>query len=197
MTAPPAEEAPGLTLVTPPGIEPGAFAALLDRLLAARRIDCLRIDLPGLSDAELAAAAAPLRAVAGAHDVATVIRDRIDLVAPLGLDGVHLPDGARRVRFARKSLGPDRIVGAFCGLSRHDAMTAAEAGADYVAAGPMDAEGIAFVHWWSDLIVTPLVAEGGLDAATRAALDGAADFLALGPEIWEAPEGPLAALRAV
>jgi thiamine-phosphate pyrophosphorylase len=118
----------------------------------------------------------------------------------LGLDGVHLPDGSRTVRAARKALGEDAIVGAYCGASRHDGMTAAEIGADYVAFGPVapthlgdgsfaDAEIFA---WWSEMIEVPVVAEGALDVAQMRALAPVTDFFGIGPEIWQAEDSVLA-----
>ena len=132
--------------------------------------------------------------------MALVIERHLGLAARLGLDGVHLPDGARGVRAARKELGADAIVGAFCGGSRHDGITAAEAGADYVAFGPVGGPGDLapdeIFAWWSEMIEVPVVAEGGLDPAALARLAPMADFFALGEEIW-ATEDPAATLRTL
>ena len=88
----------------------------------------------------MARAADALRPVAHARDVPLVVADHFRLAARLGLDGVHLSDGARQVRAARKALGKDAIVGAFARASRHDGLTAAEIGADYVSFGPVGAD---------------------------------------------------------
>lgn len=108
------------------------------------------------------------------------------------------------MRATRKALGADAIIGAFCGTSRHDGMSAGEAGADYIAFGPIgrsaltDAEPAArdLFAWWSEMIELPVVAEGALDADLVAAFAPVTDFFAIGPEIWRA-EDPVAALRAL
>jgi len=126
------------------------------------------------------------------------------MVQRLGLDGVHLADGARSVRASRKALGPDAIVGAFCQGSRHEGLTAGEAGADYVAFGPVaptrlgDGTCVDIAHfaWWSEMIEVPVVAEGALDPDRVRALAPVTDFFGVGPEIWDA-DAPLAALEAL
>ena len=115
---------------------------------------------------------------------------------------MHLTDGARSVRRARADLGADAIVGAFCGASRHDGLTAGELGSDYVAFGPaglsalgdeLRAEADLFA-WWSEMIEVPVVAEGALDESLVRALAPVADFFALGAEVWTASD-PAEALR--
>jgi thiamine-phosphate pyrophosphorylase len=116
---------------------------------------------------------------------------------------VHLSDGARSVRAARKALGPDAIVGAFCGASRHDGMSAGEAGADYVSFGPVGATALGsgtraereLFEWWSEMIELPVVAEGALDALTVASLAPVSDFLAFGEEIWREDDAGAALSR--
>jgi thiamine-phosphate pyrophosphorylase len=197
-------DAPRLYLVTPPVFEaslPDRVAALLD----AFDIACLRLALAAGSEDEVARAADALRAVAHARDVPLVVADHHLLVPRLGLDGVHLSDGARQVRAVRKALGKDAIVGAFAHASRHEGMTAGEIGADYVSFGPVAATGLGdgsvapleLFAWWSEMIELPVVAEGGLTPALAAELAGVADFLALGPEVWSAPEGEMAALAGI
>jgi thiamine-phosphate pyrophosphorylase len=128
--------------------------------------------------------------------VALVIDSHIMMVERLGLDGVHLPDGPRSVRAARKALGDEAIVGAFCGTSRHDGIAAGEAGADYVSFGPVGATALGdgqqasldLFTWWSEMIELPVVAEGALDEAAVASLATVSDFLAFGEEIWGAED---------
>ncbi len=118
------------------------------------------------------------------------------MVERMGLDGIHLNDGARSVRKVRSDLGGEAIVGAFCGASRHDGMNAGEAGADYVAFGPVretplghaaPAEQELFA-WWSEMIELPVVAEGAVDLETARRLAPVTDFLALGDEIWSSDD---------
>ncbi|MFV0302664.1 MAG: thiamine phosphate synthase [Paracoccus sp. (in: a-proteobacteria)] len=195
-------DAPQLYLITPACAQASTgplLQAVMDRFPPA----CLRI--PGAGDeAELGRLADLAREIAHARDVAVVIDDHVRLAQRHGLDGVHLTDGARGVRAARKELGPDAIVGAFCGTSRHEGMNAGEAGADYVAFGPAgetalgrgDPAPLELFQWWSEMIEVPVVAEGAITAALLADLSPVSDFIALGPEIWGTGD-PLAALTAL
>jgi thiamine-phosphate pyrophosphorylase len=173
-------------------------------VLEAAEIACIRLALATRDEDKLLRAADAVREVAHAHDVALVIDTHVVLAQRLGLDGVHLTDGSRSVRHARKELGPDAIVGAFCGASRHDGMSAAESGADYVSFGPLSGESLGdgtladrdLFQWWSEMIEVPVVAEGGLTPELVASLTPVTDFFGIGEEIWSA-EDPVAALAAL
>lgn len=178
--------------------DPDRIAALLD----AFDIACVRLALASASEDDVGRAADALRPVCHARDVPLLVADHYRLVGRLGLDGVHLTDGARQVRAVRKALGSDAIVGAFCRASRHDGMTAAEIGADYVSFGPVGATGLGdgtiaepdLFAWWSEMIEVPVVAEGAVAPDLAASLAGIADFLAVGEELWATPD-PDATLR--
>jgi thiamine-phosphate pyrophosphorylase len=193
---------PQLYLLTPPEIALDSFPDALARVLDGEAVACLRLALATRDGDALGRAADACRAVAHARDVAIVIDSHIALAERHGLDGVHLPDGARNVRAARKTLGADAIVGSFCGASRHDGMNAGEAGADYVAFGPVAGAGLGdgtlaerdLFAWWSEMIEVPVVAEGGFSPEVVETLAPVADFIALGEEIWRADD-PLEALR--
>ena len=187
---------PQLYLISPPVIEPERFAERLARLLDSFATACFRLDL-ATSDADTIRRAADiLRETCHARDVAIVIGAHFRLVGELGLDGVHLKDGARTLREARRELGAEAIIGAHCGASRHSGMNAAEAGADYIAFGPVSDSALGdgalagrdLFAWWSEMIEVPVVAEGGLTAERVTELAPVADFLALGAEIWEADD---------
>ena len=132
-----AEDRPQITLITPPAFDAEVFSDRIGRVLDGVEVACLRLSLGTRDEDVLMRAADAAREVAHARDVAVVIDNHLILAERLGLDGVHLTDGARTVRKARKDLGADAIVGAFCGISRHEGMSAGEAGADYVALGPL------------------------------------------------------------
>lgn len=192
---------PQIYLATPPAIDLAVFPDLLAAVLDAHQVACLRLALAGRDEDQLGRAADALREVAHARDVAVVIDTHVALAQRLGLDGVHLLDGPRNIRAARKVLGPDAIVGTFCGTSRHGGLSAGEAGADYVSFGPVGetalgdgsrAEADLFA-WWSELIEVPIVAEGALDPSLIAALAGVTDFFSIGEEIWST-EDPVASL---
>jgi thiamine-phosphate pyrophosphorylase len=167
-----AEDRPQITLITPPTFDPETFSDRLGRVLDGSPIACVRLSLATRDEDILMRAADTARETAHARDVAVVIDNHLILADRLGLDGVHLTDGARTVRKARKDLGPDAIVGAFCGISRHEGMSAGEAGADYVALGPLgdtslgDGSRADFdtFEWWSQVIEVPIIAEGALTA---------------------------------
>ena len=189
-------ETPQLYLITPSEFELSSFPDTLARLLDAHPIACVRLDLAARDEDRLSRAADALREVTHARDVALVIADHTVLAERLGLDGVHLSDAARSVRAARKALGEDAIVGSFCGTSRHDGMSAGEAGADYICFGPVSATTLGdgsyapldLFEWWSEMIEVPVIAEAGLDAARIAQLAPYTDFFAFGEELWQAED---------
>ena len=198
------QELPQIYLITPPSPDLSRFPDVLAQVLDSTAIACIRLDLASRDEDDVARAADVLRAVAHARDVALVISDHVLLAQRLGLDGVHLTDAARSVRDARKTLGPDAIVGSYCGATRHDGISAAEAGADYVSFGPVGASqlgdgaqaGAELFQWWSEMIEVPVVAEGGLDLAGMAALAPFTDFFGIGDEIWRTDD-PAAALTGL
>jgi thiamine-phosphate pyrophosphorylase len=195
---------PQIYLITPAAFELTDFTPRLAAVLDGAPVACLRLALASRDEDRVARAADACREVAHARDVAIVIETHIGLAHRLGLDGVHLPDGARQIRAARKELGADAIVGAFARTSKHDGISAAEAGADYVAFGPAGQSTLGdgtnapreIFEWWSEMIEVPVVAEGALDTGTIAGLAPVVDFFGIGEEIWAA-EDPLAALRAL
>ncbi|MFN6926098.1 MAG: thiamine phosphate synthase [Tabrizicola sp.] len=199
-----ADDRPQITLITPPAFDPETFSDRIGRVLDGVEIACLRLSLGTRDEDILMRAADAAREAAHARDVAVVIDNHLILAERLGLDGVHLTDGSRNVRKARKDLGADAIVGAFCRASKHDGMIAGESGADYVAFGPIGATALGdgstapfdLFEWWSEVIEVPVIAEGALTAELVARFGPVTDFFAVGEEIWGA-EDPLAALRAL
>jgi thiamine-phosphate pyrophosphorylase len=197
-------EQPQIYLITPAEIELGRFPDQLAAVLDAHAVACVRLALSSHDEDTLCRAADALREVTITRDVALVIERHILLAERLGLDGVHLTDGARSVRKARKELGRDAIVGAFCGASRHDGMTAGESGADYISFGPVGdtplgdgtVAGADLFEWWSQMIELPCVAEGALDTDLMRTLAPVTDFFGLGDELWLSDD-PVAALTAL
>jgi len=187
---------PQIYLVTPAAFAPEVFAPRLAAVLDAHPVACLRLALATPDEAAILHAADRLREIAHARDVPLVIDSHFRLVRQLGLDGVHLPDGARNLRTARKALGTEAIIGAFCGASQHAGLNSGEAGADYVAFGPVAGSALGsgavagrdLFEWWSEMIELPVVAEGGLTPALVEALAPVTDFFAFGPEIWGAED---------
>ena len=209
MTQPPEHaddgpQAPQIYLITPPQLELSSFPNSLSAIMDVVEIACVRLALATADEDEVSRAADLLRETCHARDVPLILDTHVRLVEKLGLDGVHLTDGARTVRYARKELGADVVIGAYAGASRHEGMNAGESGADYVALGPLSDTGLGAgdlaarddFQWWSEMIELPIVAEGGLTLDTVEAFAPFADFMAIGPEIWPSDD-PLKALKAL
>lgn len=204
---PDAKDLPQIYLITPAEFDLSSYPDRLAACLDSTETACVRLVLATKDEQRIAKAADALREVTHARDVALVIESHILLVERHGLDGVHLLDGARSVKAVRKTLGEDAIVGAFCGNSTHDGMTAGELGADYISFGPVGATPLGdgrraeldLFEWWSQMIEVPVVAEGALDADLIRQLAPHTDFFGIGDEIWGAddPARALAELRAV
>lgn len=198
------DDRPQLYLITPPAFDLDSFPDRLAAVLDGTEVACLRLTMAGRDEDRIARAADALRQVAHARDVALVIESHAGLVLRLGLDGVHLTDGGRNVRKLRKDLGTDAIIGAACGVTRHEGISAAEAGADYVSFAPVgdtalgdgSRAGADLFDWWSEMIEVPVVAEGALTPDLVARLGPVTDFFAVGEEIWH-KDNPLAALKAL
>ncbi|QQA44647.1 thiamine phosphate synthase [Pelagovum pacificum] len=195
---------PQIYLISPPEFELSSYPDRLAACLDATPVACVRLALATRDEDRISRAADALREVCHARDVALVIDTHALLAERLGLDGIHLMDSARSVKSMRKALGDDAIVGAFCGTSRHDGMTAGELGADYVSFGPVGATALGdgrlaereLFEWWSQMIEVPVVAEGALDEGLIRTLAPFADFLGLGDEIWST-EDPVKTLDAL
>ncbi len=193
-----APDTPQIYLVTPPVFHVASFAPRLAGVLDAVPVACVRLALTGETDLDpnLPQTADILRDLTHTRDVPLVVTQHADLALRHGLDGVHLTDGARRVRKTRAALGADAIVGAFCETSRHAGMTAGEAGADYIAFGPVGNTGLGdnvmaeqgLFAWWSEMIELPVVAEGALTTDLVETLAPVTDFFAVGAEIWRAED---------
>ena len=145
-----------------------------------------------------------MKAICAARDVAFLVNDSISLAKRLGADGVHLGQGDGDPREARSVLGPSAQIGVTCHDSRHLAMEAGEAGADYVAFGAFfptttketrHRSDPVILSWWSAVFEIPCVAIGGITPANAAPLVAAgADFLAVSGAVWGGDEA--AAVRA-
>lgn len=201
-----AAESCRLYLITPPRIDLRAFPTAFARALDGGDVACVQLRLKDVSDDEVRRATDALLPIARERGVAFLINDRPDLAAATDADGVHVGQEDATYAEARRLLGPDRMVGVTCHDSRHLAMEAAEAGADYVAFGAFFPTGTKqpksqaepdILEWWSDLFVIPSVAIGGITAQNCGDLVRAgADFLAVVSAVWDHPAGPAAAVQA-
>jgi len=194
-----------LYLLSPSSVDAG-FGELLARVLDTGGIAAFQLRLKNASDDEILRAAEALLPVCQAHDVAFILNDRMDIAAACGADGVHLGQGDGDPKEARKLLGASAQIGVTCHGSRHLAMEAGEAGADYVAFGafyPTTTKEVShraepsILGWWSTVFEIPCVAIGGITPDNALPLvEAGADFLAVSGGIWNDPSGPLAAVRA-
>lgn len=196
-----------LYLITPPRIDDiGAFAKTLEAVIKAGDVACFQLRLKEVPDADILAVAGELFPMAQDLGVACLINDRPDLAKQAGADGVHIGQQDATIPHARKTVGSDAIVGVTCHDSRHLAMEAAEAGADYVAFGaffdtatkvPSSRANSDILSWWQEVMEVPCVAIGGITPDNGEDLIRAgADFLAVSGGVWQWPKGPEAASAA-
>jgi thiamine-phosphate pyrophosphorylase len=192
-------------LITPPAIpDLKAFAEGLKAALSNPAVSTVQLRLKEVSDDDVLRAAEAFLPVTRAADVHFLVNDRPDLALRAGADGVHVGQSDMGLAEARKILGPEKTVGVTCHASYHLAMEAAEAGADYVAFGaffptrtkeaPARAD-ISLIEDWAAMTTVPCVAIGGIAPENCGALVRAgADFLAVSAAVWEAADGPAAAI---
>ncbi len=194
-----------LYLISPLDVS-GAFPEKLEQALSAGPVAAFQFRVKGIDQHEAAALAAPLQEICARHDVAFIVNDSISLAKRLKADGVHLGQGDGDARDAREQLGRDAQIGVTCHNSRHLAMEAAEAGADYVAFGAFfptntkEVEHIAeldTVQKWTLVTEIPCVAIGGITPDNaKPLIEAGADFLAVSGAVWNHPQGPAEAVKA-
>jgi thiamine-phosphate pyrophosphorylase len=182
----------------------GGFPSRLERALDAGAVAAFQFRVKNLNQHEAARLAEPLQRLCADRDVAFIVNDDVSLAKRLGADGVHLGQGDGDPREARAALGPKVQIGVTCHDSRHLAMEAGEAGADYVAFGsfyPTTTKEVkhrpepVILSWWSTLFELPCVAIGGITPANASPLVMAgADFIAVSGAVWNGDEA--AAIRA-
>lgn len=193
MTQPASE----LYLISPLDVS-GTFSDRLARALDAGPVAAFQFRVKDVDDHAAARLAEPLQRICADRDVAFIVNDSVSLAKRLGADGVHLGQKDGDPQEARQRLGRDAQIGVTCHASRHLAMEAGEAGADYVAFGaffPSTTKETEHrpepdvLTWWSTLFELPCVAIGGITAANCAPLVTAgADFLAVSHAVWGGDE---------
>ncbi|MDB5691532.1 MAG: thiE [Alphaproteobacteria bacterium] len=202
----PAARAPAqLYLISPLDVG-GDFPARLEEALSGGPVAAFQFRVKGVGQHEAAALAEPLQHICEAHEVAFIVNDDMKLARRLGADGVHLGQGDGDPREARTLLGPNAQIGVTVHDSRHLAMEAGEAGADYVAFGaffPTATKDVfhrpdpSILSWWSRLFEIPCVAIGGITPGNGGLLvEAGADFLAVCGAVWGHSGGPAAAVKA-
>ena len=182
----------------------GAFPEQLAAALAAGSVAAFQFRVKGLDQHAAAALAAPLQEICAEHAVSFIVNDDVGLAKRLGADGVHLGQGDGDPRDARAELGHEAQIGVTCHNSRDLAMSAGEAGADYVAFGaffPSPTKPVKYVAepelltWWQNLFELPCVAIGGITVDNaRPIVAAGADFIAVSSGVWAHPKGAAAAV---
>lgn len=195
-----------LYLITPPAFEAKPFAETLKAALGAGDIACVQLRLKDVTDDHILRTADVLMPIVQKAGAAFILNDRPDLAQALGADGVHVGQDDTPYAEARRIVGPDAIVGVTCHDSRHLAMEAGEAGADYVAFGaffptttkaPKTRAPFELVRWWSEMMTVPQVAIGGITVENcHPLIEAGADFLAVSAGVWQHEKGPAEAVRA-
>jgi thiamine-phosphate pyrophosphorylase len=194
-------------LITPPKFDPVPFAGLLAAALDAGDVAAVQLRLKDVDDDVWRRAIDELRPICQSRDVAFLLNDRADLVRGTGCDGAHVGQDDMQARDARRLLGPDLMLGVTCKGSRDLAMQAGEDGADYVAFGAfypsttkqvtalLDPE---ILQWWSEMMVLPSCAIGGITPENCAPLvQAGTNFLAVVGCVWNHPDGPAAGVKAL
>lgn len=184
----------------------GDFPSRLAEALDAGPVAAFQFRVKGIDQHAAARLADPLQRLCAERDVAFIVNDDVALAKRLGADGVHLGQEDGDPRDARALLGPAAQIGVSCHDSRHLAMEAGEAGADYVAFGAFFPTATketrhrpdpSILAWWSTLFEIPCVAIGGVTPDNgRALVEAGADFLAVCSAVWGHGAGPGAAVRA-
>lgn len=186
-----------LYLISPLDVT-GGFADRLARALDAGPVAAFQFRVKDVDQHEAVRLAEPLQRICAEREVAFIVNDSIALAKRLDADGVHLGQGDGDAREARDVLGPAAQIGVTCHDSRHLAMEAGEAGADYVAFGafyPTTTKTVGhhpepvILSWWATMFEIPSVAIGGITPANAAPLVAAgADFLAVSNAVWSGDE---------
>ncbi len=195
-----------LYLISPPALDAKGFAKALNLAFDGGDVACFQLRLKGVADDDVLRAAEALMPICVERGVAFIVNDRADLAKRAAADGVHIGSDDGDYDTARATIGRDKIIGVSCYDSHHRAIEAAEAGADYVAFGaffptatkePKARAEIDLLEWWSEIMVVPSVAIGGITPENCGPLVKAgADFLAVISAVWEHGNGPAAAVKA-
>ena len=194
-----------LYLISPLAVG-GTFPERLAECLDAGPVAAFQFRVKGIDQHESARLAEPLQRICAEREVAFIVNDSMSLAKRLRADGVHLGQSDGDPREARALLGPAAQIGVTCHDSRHLAMEAGEAGADYVAFGAFFPTATkearhrpdpSILSWWSTLFELPCVAIGGIAPENAAVLvEAGADFLAVCGGVWNHRQGPAAAVEA-
>lgn len=205
---------PQLYLISPEEIKIDSFSKELGDALNAGNIAAFQLRLPNVNDEDIIKAVEVLAPICNQNDVAFILCDDVEMAKNLNCDGVHLETNCSltNLKAARKSLGKDAFIGVSVLNSKHNAMEAAESGADYISIGPIfhsktkdlgpddqleSGNPLEVIEWWARMMEVPCVAVGGLTP------DNCVDVVKVGAEyiatisgVWTHPQGANAGVNA-
>jgi thiamine-phosphate pyrophosphorylase len=187
--------APRLYLVTPLVADAQAFSGSLAASLDAGDIAAVLLRLADADERTQINCVKALCLLVQDKGAALLIDGHLGVVARAGADGTH-STGITLFNEAIERLKPERIVGVGGLVTRHDAMIAAEAGADYVMFGEPDASGERpsleaieeRIAWWAEVFELPCVGYAASHGDIAPLVKAGADFVALGDWLWREPD---------
>lgn len=187
---------PQIYLISPSEIILDKFFEKFKKIVQKVEISCLRLSLSSSLEKDIIETASNVKSLIDPLGIPILIEDHYRLVPQLGLNGVHLSNGSKSVKHVRKHLGAKYIIGAYCGNSKHNALIAAENGADYISMGPLVTQNLGneevvpteTFSWWSEFVEIPIVAEGALNKHIIKDLWDKTDFITITNEIWNAAD---------
>ena len=183
-----------LYLITPPQIHDINIENKLKNIFQTGVVKVLQLRLKKSKDQEIIDAGKILKTLCKNHNVTLIINDRPDLAHKIGADGVHIGEEDSSIENARAILGKNAIIGVSCYNSKHQAMIAAEKGADYVAFGAFFKSStkkttfranLELLRWAKKKINMPTVAIGGINSSNyKKVLLNGANYIACSSYIW-------------
>ncbi|WP_310618870.1 thiamine phosphate synthase [Flexibacterium corallicola] len=196
---------PRLYLVTPPHFDLDVFEGQLKEAIEGGDIACLLISAPKVNEPELQTIAKRLVPIAQAAGIAVLIENNTQIAGRSGADGVHITGSDKELEEVVRSFQESKIIGHAGIKTKHEAMTVASMGIDYIFFGLLELEqkeqanrkSLEYGRWWAEVFETPCVVLSGttLESVEAAAATGA-EFVAVREAIWSYQTGPKAAITA-
>lgn len=191
---------PRLYLITPLVADGAAFRPVLEAALSACDVACVLVRTAAMDEQARRQTVGLLARVTQGQGAACLVENDVDLALAAGADGVHLVADDKVLAAALESLQPAHIVGAGGLTTRDAAMTAGEAGVDYLMfGGPASPEPhgaiVERVAWWAEIFNVPCVGYAETLAGIADLVRAGADFVALCDAVFDDPRGAAVALR--
>jgi thiamine-phosphate pyrophosphorylase len=204
-----AEPAARLYLITPLVEDAAALAPRLAEACAAGAVAAVLVRFPQADERSLVNQIKILGPSVQEHGAALIVAspgpaDLATVAGRAGTDGIHVSGGHPDLRELRERLKGERALGVGAIRSKDEAMTAGEAGVDYLLFGEPRPDGsiptldsvVERVAWWAEIFETPCVAYAPDFDAIPALVATGAEFIALGDAVWDHPDGPARAIAA-